>query len=245
MPSEGVGNIEVLPIPTHISVENVTTYPDKDVIIPINVTADDNKTFSGNVTIIVPDGSNQTVEIINGTGNATWHVPKDYTPDKYNDTVKFAGNVTYLPSEGNGTITVLKAPVDIIVGNVTAKPGDNVTIPIKVIPQDGSIFNGNVTVELPDGTKKVVEIINGEGSVDWIVPRDYEGNYTVKVSFDGSDFYYPSNGTGIVTVIPADVPPVNDIPIKHVGTANNATGNPILALLMVLALLGISVKRKR
>ena len=251
LPSNGTGIITVIPVPTHISVGNVTSYPGSEVTVPINVTADDNKAFSGNVTITFPDGSNQTVEIVNGTGKVTWHVPSDYTPDKYNDTVKFQGNGKYLPSEGVGTITVVKVPVDIIVGNVTAKPGDDVTIPIKVIPRDGSVFNGNVTVELPDGTRKVVEIIDGEGSVDWTVPEGYEGDYLVKVSFGGNDFYYPANGTGIVTVIVEPPAPDNHTsPAKEVkspvktGLTKYETGNPILALLMVVVLLGIGIKRK-
>lgn len=66
-----------------------------------------------------------------------------------------------MPSEGDGTITVIKIPVDIVVGKVTARPGDDVTIPIKVIPRDGSTFNGKVTVELHDGTRKVIDIVNG------------------------------------------------------------------------------------
>jgi len=234
----------------------------RDVTIPINVTADDGNPFNGNVTITLPDGTNKTVEIINGTGSTTWFVPEDYTPDKYNDTVRFPGDNKYLSSNGTGTITVVKVPVDIIVGNVTAKPGDDVTIPIDVIPRDESVFNGNVTVELPDGTKKVVEIINGKGSVDWTVPEDYEGDYDVKVSFDGSAIYYPANGTGIVTVILDNSTPVEPVhpvepiepaenkstaPHEHVDipTDDKATGNPILALLLVLAILGVNIKRRK
>ena len=261
-PSNSTGIIEVVKIPTSITVGNVTTFPGRDVTIPINVTADDGNPFNGNVTITLPDGTNKTVEIINGTGSTTWFVPEDYTPDKYNDTVRFQGDGKYLPSNGTGTITVVKVPVDIIVGNVTAKPGDDVTIPIDVIPRDGSVFNGNVTVELPDGTVKVVEIINGKGSVDWTVPEDYDGDYKVKVSFDGSTIYYPANGTGIITVIPDNSTPVEPVhpiePIepvennstvqhKHVEipTDDRATGNPILALLMVLAILGVNIKRRK
>lgn len=191
-PSNGIGIIEVVKIPTHVSVGNVTTFAGMEVNIPINVTADDGLPFNGNVTITFPDGTNKTVEIVNGTGNTKWFVPYDYTPDKYPDNVKFAGDNKYLPSEGNGTITVVKIPVDIIVGNVTAHPGEKVVIPIKVIPRDGSIFNGNITVELPDGTIRVVEIINGKGNVHWTVPEDYKpGKYLVKAHSNETNIYYP------------------------------------------------------
>ena len=264
--------IIIVKIPTHISVGNITTYPGVNIVIPINVTADNGLPFNDDVIITLPDGTNQTVKIVDGKGNVTWFVPEDYTPDKYNDTVKYSGNEEYLPSSGIGTVTVIKIPVDIIVGNVTARPGDDVVIPIKVIPRDGSVFNGNVSVELPDGTIKVVEIINGEGSVDWTVPEDYDGDYDVKVSFNGSVIYYPANGVGIITVIPDDstpgepVEPVEPVepaepeePVEpaepvakktapkqvDIKTDDKATGNPILALLMVLALLGVNTKRRK
>ena len=264
-PSNGTGIIEVVKIPTHISVGNVTTFAGMNVTIPINVTADDGKPFNGNVTITLPDGTNKTVEIINGTGSTTWFVPYDYTPDKYPDNVRFAGDNKYLPSEGNGTITVVKIPVDIIVGNVTAYPGEEVTIPIDVIPRDGSVFNGKITVELPDGNVKVINIIDGKGSVKWNVPKDYKaGNYPVKAYSNETNIYYSANGTGTVTVIVDQQVPnnntihnatpakENNTPIKtagktpvKTGLAKYETGNPILALLMVLALLGINIKRRK
>ena len=257
LPSNGTGIIEVVKIPTHISVGNVTTFAGMDVNIPINVTADDGKPFNGNVTITFPDGTKKTVEITNGTGSTTWFVPYDYTPDKYPDNVKFDGDNKYLPSEGNGTITVIKIPVDIVVGNVTGRPGDHVVIPIDVIPRDGSKFNGKVTVELPDGTVKIIDIVSGKGKVPWTIPKDYKaGKYPVKVYSNETNIYYSANGTGYVTVIvdpqpnpghndtPDNVTPKDVKPVKK-GLAKYETGNPILALLAVLALLGVSIRRRK
>lgn len=84
-------SITVLPIPTHVSVGNVTTFAGKEVTIPINVTTDDGKPFTGKVTIRFPDGSTKVVNVINGNGKTTWFVPYDYTPGKYPDHVRFAG----------------------------------------------------------------------------------------------------------------------------------------------------------
>ena len=258
--SNGTGIIEVVKIPTHITVGIVTTFAGMNVTIPINVTADDGKPFNGNVTITFPDGTTKTVEIVNGTGNTTWFVPYDYTPDKYPDNVKFNGSDKYLPSEGNGTITVIKIPVDIIVGNVTAHPGDDVLIPINVIPRDGSVFNGEIAVELPDGTVKVVEIINGEGSVPWKVPKDYKpGKYPVKAHSNETNIYYSADGLGFITVIDDDedepVPPIDEDNKTHNDTSKpdvpensltkHETGNPLLVLIAVLALLGVNIKRRK
>ena len=105
LPANGTGEIIVVSkVSVIISVDNVTAYPNTEITIPINVTADDNKAFSGNISVTFPDGSSQTVEIINGTGNATWIVPKDYNPAKYNVTTEFEGNNKYLPSNGTGFI---------------------------------------------------------------------------------------------------------------------------------------------
>ena len=263
-PSNGTGIIEVVKIPTQITVGNVTTYAGMEVTIPITVTAEDGNPFNGNVTITFPDGTTKTVEIINGEGTTTWFVPNDYTPETYPDTVKFSGDDKYLPSEGIGTITVIKTPVDIIVGNVTANPGDDVIIPIKVIPRDGSVYNGKITVELPDGTIKTVDIVNGKGNVPWKVPKDYKsGKYLVKAHSNETNVYYPADGTGIIKVIENQpVPPVDDgnkthkdVPSKkNVASKKNIpqdsleryeTGNPIMALLAVLALLGVGIRRRK
>ena len=250
IPATNTSSITVLPIPTHVSVGNVTTFAGKEVTIPIKVTADDGKPFTGKVTIRFPDGSTKVVNVINGNGKTTWFVPYDYTPGKYPDHVRFAGNDKYLPSEGDGTITVIKIPVDIVVGKVTARPGDDVTIPIKVIPRDGSTFNGKVTVELPDGTRKVIDIVNGRGKIPWTVPKDYKpGTYPVKVYSNETNIYYPANGTGTVTVIVDH--PVDNVtaqkPADHSksGLAKHETGNPILVLIAVLALLGVNIKRRK
>lgn len=145
---------------------------------------------------------------------------------------------------------------------MTGKPGDDVTIPIKVIPRDGSVFNGKVTVELPDGTKKVIDIVNGKGSVDWTIPKDYKaGKYPVRVYSNETNIYYSANGTGYVTVIveppvPDDKNKTPEKPVKpykkpaakqHAksGLEKYETGNPIIALLIVLSLLGVNTKRRK
>ena len=249
LPSCGNGTITVLQIPTSITVGNVTTFAGREVTIPINVTAQDSKPFNGNVTITLPDGSIKTVEIVNGTGKVNWFVPSDYRPDIYNDTVRFAGNNKYSPSEGNGTITVIKILVDITVGNITAKPGDSVSIPIQVIPRDGSLFNGNITVELPDGSIKVVEIIDNNGHVEWTIPLDYKGDYLVKAFSNETEVYYPANGTGIITVVAGNQTPVeNDTVTPETAKGKleqYKTANPIFALVMVLLTLAVSIKRRK
>ena len=49
--------ITVLPIPIHITVDNVTVYPGENVTIPINVTTKDNEPFNGTVIVVLPDNT--------------------------------------------------------------------------------------------------------------------------------------------------------------------------------------------
>ncbi|WP_458456142.1 hypothetical protein [Methanobrevibacter sp.] len=253
LPSNATGSINVIPkVAVDINAGLEVAYPGDEVSIPIEFIAEDGTPVNANVTISLDDGTTQNVEIIEGKGNIAFSVPRDYVPGEYNFTVYFDGNDDYLPSNGTATVIVVQLPVDIIVGNVTAKPGDNITIPIKVIPHNGFEFNGNVTVELPDGTKKVVEIIAGEGSADWNVPNNYRGVFQVNVISNETEVYCPANGTGFITVIPEE-PPVDNGTVtahKEVKPQNGSlakyeTGNPILALLAVLTLLGVSIKRKK
>ncbi|MBQ7928216.1 MAG: DUF11 domain-containing protein, partial [Methanobrevibacter sp.] len=283
IPATNVSTIEVLPIPTTVTIGNITGYPGENVTIPINVTTIDKKPFNGNVSVIMPDNSTQIVKVVNGTGNITWHIPEDYDPNRYPDVIRFPGDDVYEPSNGTGIIEVVKIPTHITVGNVTTFPGMEVTIPINVTADDGIPFNGNVTITFPDGTVKTVEIINGTGSTTWFVPSDYAPeNYPDNVKFSGNGKYLPSEGNGTITVlevpVPVDtnetvdnvtIPPVpgnhthpideGKPPVKSpvkpkavakkaltkTGLAKYETGNPILALIMVLALFGINIRRRK
>ncbi len=249
-PSNGTGIITVSSkIPTHTTVGNVTCNPGDNITIPVTVTADDGIPFNGKITVVLPDGTSKTVEIVNGKGNVDWTVPEDYNGE-YNVRASYPGDDHYLPSNGNGFIYVPAYPTSITVGNVTCKPGDNVTIPITVTADDGIPFNGKITVVLPDGTRKTVEIVNGTGNVDWTVPLNYKGTYDVYAFFEGSDHYLPSNGTGFVNVIPDPSPvnpsePSNKKPVSEVNMNDKVTGNPLIALLVALALLGVGIKSKK
>ena len=104
-------------------------------------------------------------------------------------------------SNATGNIEVIpKVPTEIVVSNVAAHPGDDVSIRVNVTAGDGLQFNGNVSFTLPDNNTVPVEIVDGSGVVNWTVPYGYEGEYPTNASFEGDNYYMSSNGTGIVTV---------------------------------------------
>ena len=53
-------------VSTEISVENVVTKAGSNITIPINVSSADGMPLNCNVTALLPDGTNQIVNIING-----------------------------------------------------------------------------------------------------------------------------------------------------------------------------------
>ena len=217
LPSNGTGNVKVLPIPTNTTVGNVTGYPGQEVTIPVNVTTDDGKPFNGKVNVTLPDGDIKEVTITNGTGNVTWTIPSDLPTGNYTVPGNYSGNVTYLPSNGTGNVEVIPIPTITTIGNVTGYAGHNVTIPVNVTADDGIPFTGQVNVTFPDGTSKIVDIVNGTGSTVWKIPETYEpGDYPDKANFTGRYPYLPSHGPGYVRVIP--IPTNTEI--------GNVTGTP-------------------
>ena len=217
LPSNGTGNVKVLPIPTNTTVGNVTGYPGQEVTIPVNVTADDGKPFNGKVNVTLPDGDIKEVTITNGTGNVTWTIPSDLPTGNYTVPGNYSGNVTYLPSNGTGNVEVIPIPTITTIGNVTGYAGHNVTIPVNVTADDGIPFTGQVNVTFPDGTSKIVDIVNGTGSTVWKIPETYvPGDYPDKANFTGRYPYLPSHGPGYVRVIP--IPTNTEI--------GNVTGTP-------------------
>ena len=201
-PATNSSTIEVLPIPTKVTIGNVTTYPGENVTIPINVTTINDEPFNGDVAVILPDNSTQIVSVVNGTGNITWLVPEDYTPDKYPDAIRFPGNETYAPSNGTGTVTVIQVPTHVSVENVTVYPDTDVSIQINVTADNNNPINGEVVITMPDGSNVTVDIVNGTGTAKWHVPVDYTPDvYPDTVRFAGDKTYLPSSGNGTITVI--------------------------------------------
>ena len=230
--------------------ENVTVNPAPSLVngSDVNVTygepivVDYDSVNATNVTYEIFDSEGNP--ILNGTVGPDGSIPVDQLPvGNYTVVWTTVVDANHTSATNTSKITVNPIPTHVGVGNVTAHPGDNIIIPINVTADDGLPFNGNVTVILPDGTVKVVEIINGKGNVPWLVPDNYNGTYPVFVSFNGDDVYLASNGTGFIIVIP-DVPePVNPEPENRTSNEkppievpinNRATGNPILILFLLL-----------
>ena len=248
---EGTGYIDIIQYETGISVSNATKYPGDEVEVTFNIAAEDNVPFNGDINVTLPDSSTISVKITDGTGKYTWTVPKDAQKgDEYVFKASYAGNGTYLPSNGAGTVKVIKLKTTTTVSNATGKPGETVTLTVRVTTEDGTPFNGEVVVKLPNGKSMTVTIKDGTGTFDWTIPKDATDNSTYKFTAycNGDLIYMESEGTGFVDVVREDD---NNNSSTNGTTTTPAvkatmhnTGNPLVVLVAAMVFIGFSLKRR-
>lgn len=250
--AEGTGYIDVIQYKTSITVSNATKYPGDEVEVTFTVNTEDNVPFNGDINVTLPDGSTTLVTITEGTGKYTWTVPEDAQKgDEFVFEASFDGNGTYLPSSGTGTVKVIKLKTTTTVSNATGKPGETVTLTVKVTTEDGTPFNGDVVVTLPNGKNITVTIKNGVGTFDWTIPKDAtkDSVYEFIAYCNGDLIYMESSGTGFVDVVtdgnntPGNTTPTNGTTNPPVKTMLN-TGNPIVVLVAAMIFLGLGLKRR-
>ncbi|MDO5842344.1 MAG: hypothetical protein Q4Q24_03675, partial [Methanobrevibacter ruminantium] len=104
----------------------------------------------------------------------------------------------------NVTINASKVLTYVNATDVSGKPGETVTIDIAVVDKDGNpITEGNVTVELPDGTNVTVSVVNGVANADWNIPNGFTiNNYTVNVTYNGNEYFESSTNKSKAEVLP-------------------------------------------
>lgn len=117
--------------------------------------------------------------------------------------------------------------------------------------------DGVITVTVPkDATGTITIKVKGKtytapvknGKAVFIIPGLKVGVHDIQAFYSGDDKYLPNNNTGTIKVLPLeDHNKTTHKPVKShkSGLACHETGNPIFALLMVLSLLGVCIKRKK
>ena len=176
---------------------------------------------TGNVTVILPDGSNTTVNVTNGTAVVKI---ENQTPGMQNITVIYSGDENYTNVTISTNITVPKydSGIDVTVSKV--KEGETATVTVTV-PKNAT---GNVTVTI-DGKKYTTDNIV-EGVATITTGNLTAGNKTVVVEYSGDGNYSANYTISNFTVEAgkADTKPVvidqgNGTVVVVVG--DNATGN--------------------
>ena len=232
-PSTAKDRFTVSKINTPIDLDTVNiTYGDDETI---TVTVPDDAT--GNVTITV-NGKNYTAPVKDG--KAVFSIP-GLKAGNYTVQARYNGDDKYLPANCTAKFTVSKVKPDISTSAPTIKVGQDGKITVTV-PKDAK---GKITIEI-DG-KNYTAIIK-DGKAVFVVSGLKVGKHPIKVYYTGDDKYESSVVDGGYIKVIED----NGHNGGHGQKANginlsaHPTGNPVLALLLVLSVLGfIPLGRKK
>ena len=215
--------------PSTVNVTADDIYVGEDAVINIKVGPEG---VSGNVTVTL-EGKKYILPI-DENGEATLIV-SGLKAGLKDVKVEYNGSIVYRPSENSTTFNVLKLkpPVDVFAPEITVGEDGVITV---TVPDDAT---GTITIEI-EGKKYTAEIKDGKAI--FIVPGLKVGIHEIKAYYSGDDKYLPANTTGSIKVNPTDEP---DVPKKS--TIDNKlypTGNPIMALIVVLMSLGFVQLRR-
>ena len=209
-------------------------YVGEDAVINIKVGP---KGLTGNVTVtlegkpyIVPlDNNSEAVLVVSGLKAGTKNV-----------TVEYNGTILYRPSENSTTFDVLKLkpPVDIEAPEITVGEDGEIIV---YVPDDAT---GTITIEI-EGKRYTADI--EDGMAIFIVPGLKVGVHDIVAYYSGDDKYLPASTTGSIKVNPLKKNDTDNGTTVHYGgiwLSEYPTGNPIIALLLVIISIGF-VKSRR
>ena len=229
-------------------VENSTTgqFIVSKVPSTVNATARDIKFGKDEViTAVVPkDATGRVLVDIDGVGyygTIINGVAKIIIPNlpagNYDAFVTYEGDDKYLPSNNTVKFKVTKANTPISATGDEINVGENATV-VVTLPEDAT---GTVTIVV-DGRRFTSDVINGEAV--FIVPGLKEGTYLVRVFYSGDD-NYDANET-VTYIIVHDDGKGNSTNgfTDGVILSSYPTGNPILALLVIIVAVGFVQLRR-
>ena len=219
-----------------------------DVSLPENINVGDNSTVNvvlpndatGNVTVKVDGEVVDTVTVKDGSADVT--IPS-MSAGKHTVEIDYTGDGKYNPVNENKVITVSKkntTPEITIPSDI--EYGDNATVDVK-LPSDAK---GNVTLNVDGEVIDTVPVEKGTASVK--LPNLNAGNHTAVITYSGDDKYEEAQISSNITVKDNGGKDKNHTDNGNENHSQNTgiktVGNPILALLLSLMIIGsISVRR--
>ena len=180
-------------------------------------------------------------DIINGKANI---IIPELPSGIYTAEVIFEGDDKYLPSETQLRFTVSKVNTPISATGDEIPQGKDATVVVKV-PSDAT---GTVTITI-DNKQYTTEVKDGKAV--FTVPGLVKGDYDVNASYSG-DKKYDANDTITEVEVYFNETPAHPEDVNHHKMDNGrsssldsyATGNPIIALLLVLLAIGSTQIRR-
>ena len=200
-------------------------YVGEDAVInikvgPTGLTGNVTVTLEGETYIVELDNNSEAVLVVSGLKAGIKKVKVEYN-----------GTALYRPSENTTTFNVakLKPPVEIEAPEITVGEDGVITV---YVPEDAT---GTITIEI-EGKRYTADVENGKAVFK--VPGLKAGVHDIVAYYSGDEKYLSANSTGSIKVNPLDENKTDNHTTVHVGgicLAQYATGNPIFALLAIIA----------
>ena len=208
----------------------------KDEIITATVPSD----ATGRVLVDI-DGVGYYGEIVNGKAKI---IIPELPAGKYTASVTYEGDDKYLPSTNQVKFTVSKAKAPISAQSDDIEQGEDATVVVNV-PSDAT---GTVTITV-DGKKYTTGVKDGKAV--FIVPGLTKGDYDITASYSGDKKYDANDTITDIEVYFNETPADNGshkVPLSGensgIALSKYATGNPIIALLLILVAIGSTQLRR-
>ena len=218
--------------PVDVTAPDIKVTEDGTVIVSLP------KDATGNVTIEVK-GVKYTAPVVDG--QAVFKVPGLKAGD-YDILAAYDGDDKYLPSNATGEFKVTKYDPEVDVSAPEIKVTEDGKV-IVSLPKDAT---GTVTIEV-EGKRYTAPVVNGQAVFN--IPGLKVGDHSITVYYSGDDKYSSTNTTSDIVVVDENGKHENQsdggkTPSKAIGLEKYPTGNPILALLLVLIAVGATQIRR-
>lgn len=189
------GTLSIASNKLRVTAHNIQTYAYKTITIRANILAE-NKLATGPINTAIKI-NNKTIHeeiVTNGKITFNYTLPDDIGSGQYNltiiagDTRKYTGNTTTV------NLTVNKNYKKIQTNNITAKPGDNISIRAKIVDKDNNPVDKatKINIKIAGHTITDYNITDGNIEYNYTLPEHYTpGNYDILIQAgETSGFYH-------------------------------------------------------
>lgn len=213
--SGAAGTLEVQPLPreaTTMAITSLAANQNSPVRLYARLTGQDGAGIAGRTVTFYVNGSLHNTGETDDTGLAWVNYPVLYGAGVYPIGAEFAGDDSYLPSSGSGTLTVVVAvPTSLALSDAQGYPGD--TVMLRAYLQAGSQYaSGRTITFLVDGVVVGTAVTNANGSET--NPSSYHygkaelayqinvgpGVHVLQAVYAGDPYFSPTSQTTTLTV---------------------------------------------
>ncbi|MDO5852068.1 MAG: Ig-like domain repeat protein [Methanobacteriaceae archaeon] len=178
-----------------IKINPVHNVPGSNVTISANI----NKNATGNAVFKLNGKTiSNKLAVSNGTISFIYTIPSKYSSKDYNLSLVYSGNSEYNSSKVNSVLTIDRFDTTMVLKNVTAKPGQTITLEAIVKNAiNSNVVGSKVTFKLNGNTiAKGVTDSSGKAVVNYTVPANFSvKSYTLTAISGSTSQNSKANGT--------------------------------------------------